>query len=73
VLDKYNIICYYIDRKRETPHKEKEIKIMKFFVDCGIGYVFNTYEDAELFCLERLVHPENIYELTEEEAAEWEE
>ena len=29
MLDKLRIICYYIDRKRETPHKIKEIKIMR--------------------------------------------
>ena len=44
----------------------------KFFVDYRFGYAFTTYEDAELFCLERLIHPENIYELSDEESAEWE-
>lgn len=46
---------------------------MKFFVDYGFGYAFNTYESAELFCAERGIHPEDIYEMTAEEAAEWEE
>jgi hypothetical protein len=32
--------------------------------------VFPTYRDAEIFCGERGIYPENIYEITEEEAEE---
>jgi hypothetical protein len=34
-----------------------------YFVDCWtFGVWFDTYEDAELFCGENGIHPENIYE-----------
>jgi hypothetical protein len=32
--------------------------------------VFATYREAEIFCGERGIHPENIYEITKEEAEE---
>ena len=32
--------------------------------------VFATYREAEIFCGERGIHPENIYEITDEEAEE---
>lgn len=34
---------------------------MKYFVDCGIYYTyFETYEEAEIFCGERGIHPGKI-------------
>ena len=45
--------------------KEKEIKIM-FYVDCGIYYTeFATYREAEIFCGERGISCEEIYEENE--------
>ena len=39
---------------------------MKYFVDCGIYYtICNSYREAEIFCGERGIHPENIYEESE--------
>ena len=32
--------------------------------------VFDTYEQAEMFCWERGIHPEEIEEITPEEAEE---
>ena len=44
---------------------------MMYCVDTRIGCeVFPTYEDAELFCLCHLIHPEEIVEITDEEAEE---
>lgn len=34
---------------------------MKYYVDCGIYETyFETYREAEIFCGERGIHPENI-------------
>ena len=39
-----------------------------YFVDCGIHYTyFKTYREAETFCGERGIHPENIYEADDDE------
>lgn len=39
---------------------------MKYFVDCGIYYtIFDSYREAKIFCGERGIHPENIYEKNE--------
>ena len=44
---------------------------MKFMVESKIVYtLFNTYREAEIFCGENGIHPENIYETTDEEAEE---
>ena len=44
---------------------------MKYMIEMRIGCeIFNTYEEAEIFCGEHGIHPENIYEITDEEAAE---
>ena len=32
--------------------------------------VFNTYREAEIFCAEHGIHPEEIVEITDEEAEE---
>ena len=43
------------------------MKKIIYFVDHGImGDYFDTYEDAEIFCSENGIHPENIYEEEEE-------
>ena len=52
-------MCYNKDTKRE------EKKIM-FYVDCGIYYTeFTTYREAEIFCGERGISCEEIYEENE--------
>ena len=44
---------------------------MKYIVETRIGCeVLDTYERAEIFCYEHGIHPEEIVEVTEEEAAE---
>ena len=44
---------------------------MKYLVEMRIGCeVLDTYELAEIFCYERGIHPEEIVEVTDEEAAE---
>ena len=44
---------------------------MKYLVETRIGCeVLNTYEEAEVFCYERGIHPEEIVEITDEEAEE---
>ena len=43
---------------------------MEYLVDCGIYYTcFETYREAEIFCCERGIHPENICINNEEEQA----
>lgn len=38
--------------------------MMMYFVEYGRVYEeFLTYRDAEIFCGERGIHPENIYEM----------
>lgn len=45
--------------------------IMKYIIETRIGCeVLDTYELAEIFCCEHGIHPEEIVEVTEEEAAE---
>ncbi len=40
---------------------------MRYIVDIGIIFEdFKTYREAEIFCGERGIHPENIYEEEEE-------
>jgi hypothetical protein len=59
ILDRLKGLCYNEDTKRE------EIKIM-FYVDCGIYYAeFTTYREAEIFCGERGISCEEIYEENE--------
>ena len=44
---------------------------MKYLVETRIGCeVLDTYELAEIFCYEAGIHPEEIVEITDEEAAE---
>ena len=44
---------------------------MKYMIEMRIGCeVFDTYREAEIFCGERGIHPEDIYEITDEEAEE---
>ena len=44
---------------------------MKYLVEARIDCeVFNTYEEAEIFCYEHGIHPEEIVEITDEEAEE---
>jgi hypothetical protein len=44
---------------------------MKYLIDIRFCLeVFNTYREAELFCAERGIHPEEIVEITDEEAEE---
>ena len=41
---------------------------MKYYVDCGIYYTyFETYREAEIFCGEHGINPEEIYENHEDE------
>ena len=50
----------------------KEVNVMKYLVDIRmlVCEVFNTYREAEIFCGERGIHPEEIVEITDEEAEE---
>jgi hypothetical protein len=51
--------------------KEKEIKVMKYLVETRFYCeVLDTYGMAEIFCYERGIHPEEIVEITAEEAEE---
>lgn len=44
---------------------------MKYLVETRIGCeVLDTYELTEIFCYEQGIHPEEIMEITDEEAAE---
>lgn len=44
---------------------------MKYLVETRIGCeVLDTYELAEIFCFEQGIHPEEIVEITDEEAEE---
>jgi hypothetical protein len=44
---------------------------MNYFVETRICCeYFATYEEAEIYCAEHGIHPEDIYEITDEEAAE---
>ena len=44
---------------------------MKYLIDVPmICEVFTTYREAEIFCGERGIHPEEIVEITDEEAEE---
>lgn len=44
---------------------------MKYLVETRIDCkVLNTYEEAEIFCCENGIHPEEIIEITDEEAEE---
>ena len=45
---------------------------MKYVIDVRFHFeVFNTYREAEIFCGERGIHPEEIMEMTTEEIAEF--
>jgi hypothetical protein len=45
---------------------------MKYVIDVRFCFeVFNTYREAEIFCGERGIHPEEIMEMTPEEIAEF--
>ena len=42
--------------------------IMKYIIETRIGCeVLDTYELAEIFCIDHGIHPEEIVEVTEEE------
>ncbi len=44
---------------------------MKYMVETRVGCeVLPTYEQAEIFCYFHGIHPEEIYEITDEEAEE---
>ena len=44
---------------------------MMYLIDVRmVCEVFATYREAELFCAERGIHPEEIHEITAEEAEE---
>ena len=44
---------------------------MKYLIDTRFCLeVFNHYREAEIFCAERGIHPEEIMEITPEEAEE---
>ena len=44
---------------------------MKYLVEMRIGCeVKDTYEEAEIVCYEHGIHPEEIVEITDEEAEE---
>ena len=44
---------------------------MKYLIEMRIGCeVKDTYEEAEIFCYEHGIHPEEIVEITNEEAEE---
>ena len=44
---------------------------MKYMIEMRVGCeVFDTYREAEIFCGERGIHPEDIYEITDKEAEE---
>jgi hypothetical protein len=62
-IDFWLCSCYNTDTKNGTI---KEIKTMKYYVDCGIYYtIFDSYREAEVFCGGCGIHPENIYEESE--------
>ena len=48
-----------------APPTEEEIEAMnRFYVESGLGYKeFATYREAEIYCGEHGIHPENIFEL----------
>ena len=44
---------------------------MKYLIEMRIGCeVKDIYEEAEIFCYEHGIHPEEIVEITDEEAEE---
>lgn len=44
---------------------------MKYYIETRLTCeVKDTYEEAEFFCWERGIHPEEIVEITDEEAEE---
>jgi hypothetical protein len=56
-IDKHGLICYNNYRK-----KEREVNKM-FVVDTRMdNKEFETYREAEIFCGENGIHPENIFE-----------
>jgi hypothetical protein len=62
-------MCYNTYRKKEI--KQSEVNVMMYLIETRIGYeVLPTYEDAEMRCWELGIHPEEIVEITDEEAAE---
>ena len=45
--------------------------MMKYAIETrSYTEICNTYEDAEIFCYEHGIHPEEIVEITDEEAEE---
>jgi hypothetical protein len=49
----------------------KEVNTMKYLIETRICCeVKDTYEEAEIFCYENGIHPEEIVEITNEEAEE---
>lgn len=45
---------------------------MKYVLEAKmVCEVFDTYREAEIFCGERGIHPEDIVEITDEEAEEF--
>ena len=69
MLDKPINLCYNNYRKKEI--NQSEVKVMKYLIEMRIGCeVKDTYEEAEIFCFEHGIHPEEIVEITDEEAEE---
>jgi hypothetical protein len=51
--------------------RTKELKIMKYLIEARmVCEVKDTYEEAEIFCYFHGIHPEEIVEITDEEAEE---
>lgn len=68
MLDKQGYSCYYKDIKKVAPQIIRLEILTMYFVNCGIHYTyFKTYREAEIFCGERGIHPENIYEADDDE------
>ena len=62
-------MCYNTYRKKEI--KQSEVNAMMYMIETRIGCeVLPTYEAAEVRCWELGIHPEEIVEITDEEAEE---
>ena len=66
-LDKCGRVCYNTYRKKER----NEVNTMKYLIEARmVCEVKDTYREAEIFCAEHGIHPEEIVEITDEEAEE---
>lgn len=65
MLDFCSVLCY------NTVTKEREVIKMFYLVDGPVSAeVFSTYNEAEEYCWHHAIHPEEIVEISPEEAAE---